>query len=103
MDLIQSYHDQGSQSSSSDDDTKLLRRNSDTPSTSYSNEFSVPMMVSNFQPLERVPIDRLMISTAEVKAQQPVNHKKKQKEEEALNFVRSWLYDIEKELHMCLG
>lgn len=101
MDLIKSYHDQESQSSSSGDETRYLQKNA-APSTSYSNEMVMPKMVSAFEPLERIPIDRLMIATAAIVAQKPSNKKQKQKQKQANSFAQ-WLPDIEKELRMCLG
>lgn len=99
MDLIQSYHDQESQSSSSGDETRYLQRNAATPSTSYSNEIAMPKMVSTFEPLERIPIDRLMIATAAIAAQKPSNQKQKQ----AASTFAQWLADIEKDVRSCLG
>lgn len=104
MDLIQSYHDQESQSSSSGDETKFLyTKNAATPSTSYSNEMETPKMVSTFEPLERIPIDRLMIATAAIAAQKPAKQKQKQKQKKAASTFAQWLADIEMELRMCLG
>ncbi|XP_055295910.1 uncharacterized protein LOC129565268 [Sitodiplosis mosellana] len=104
MDLIQSYHDQESQSSSSDDESRFLQKNATaTPSTSYSNEVAMPKMVSTFEPLERIPIDRLMIATAAIAAQKPTSQKQKQKQKQAALSFAHWLSDIEKDLRMCLG
>lgn len=101
MDLIQSYHDQESQSSSNSDDSNYLHRNAAIPSTSYNNETTMPKMVSTFEPLERIPIDRLMIATAAIAAQKPTN--RKHKPNQAASGFSHWLFDIEKELRMCLG
>ena len=105
MDLIQSYHDQESQSSSSSDDARLSRKKAAvaTPSTSYSNEMAMPKLVSPFEPLERIPIDRLMIATAAIAAQKPTNKKQKQKQKQAASSIAQWLSDTEKDVRMCLG
>lgn len=104
MDLIQSYHDQESQSSSSGDEARFLRKNAAvTPSTSYSNEMAMPKLVSPFEPLERIPIDRLMIATAAIAAQKPTNQKQKQKQKQAASSIAQWLSDAEKDVRMCLG
>lgn len=101
MDLIQSYHDQESQSSSSSDELRFLDKNA-APSTSYSNDIATPKMVSNYEPLERIPIDRLMIATAAIAtAQKPINLKQKQKQ--AGTSFAHWVPDFEKEVHSCLG
>lgn len=100
MDLIQSYHDQESQGSSSSDEARFLRKNAAaTPSTSYSSEVAMPKLVSNFEPLERIPIDRLMIATAAIAAQKPTNKKQKQ----VATSIAQWLSDTEKDVRMCLG
>lgn len=100
MDLIQSY-DHGSQDSSSDDETKFLQKIA-APSTSYSNDIAIPKTVSNFEPIERIPIDRLMLATAAIEnAQKPIHQKQRQKQ--AATSFALWLLDVEKELHSCLG
>lgn len=98
MDLIQAYHDQGSQSSSSGDDLSF-KRNA-TPSTSFGSEHVMPNKVSGFEPIERIPIDRLMIATAAIAAQKPQKQKQKQKHAAS---PAVWIADVEKELRMCLG
>lgn len=96
MDLIQSYHDQGSQSSSSEDDTRFLYENA-MPSTSYAKEIPMSKTINKFEPLERIPIDRLMIATAAIAAQKPPNHKQKH------TGFSIWITEIENELRTCLG
>lgn len=110
MDLIQSYDDQGSQGSSSSDETRFLRKSAvaaaaATPSTStsYSNEMAMPKMVSKFEPLERIPIDRLMIATAAIAAEKPTKQKQKQKQKQVATSIAQWLADTEKDVRMCLG
>lgn len=100
MDLIQSYHDQGSQSSSDEDETKYFDKNA-APSTSYSGESAPPKAVSSFEPLERIPMDRLMIATAAIAAKKPTNQKQKQKQ--TTNDYTIWLSDTDREIRMCLG
>lgn len=55
--------------------------------------------VSGFEPIERIPIDRLMIATAAIAAQKPIT----QKQKHAAKNPAAWLADIENELRMCLG
>lgn len=57
--------------------------------------------VSGFEPIERIPIDRLMIATAAIAAKKPPKRKKKQKQ--ATNTPAIWLAEVEDELRMCLG
>lgn len=102
MDLIQSYHDQGSQSSSSEDDTRFSQNNA-APSTSYCSESAPPKVVSSFEPLERIPMDRLMIATAAIAAQKPTNQKQKLKKKQTSNDYTVWLSETDNEIRMCLG
>lgn len=97
MDLIQSYVDQGSQSSSSGDERSFSKRNAGA-STSFSSDHTMPKKVSGFEPIERIPIDRLMIATAAITAQKPQNKKQKHAVSPAL-----WMADIQKEILMSLG
>lgn len=106
MDLIRGYNDQESQSSSTsdDNDTSFSYKNA-APSTSAScsNDNLLPNRVSNFEPLERIPLDRLMIATAAIAAQKPLKPKRRQKQKQAAFNVTSWLDDVEKELHAYIG
>lgn len=103
MDLIHSYDDQGSQSSSDAGDIKPLQINIDEPSTSYCSESAPPKMVSSFEPLERIPMDRLIIATQQIAAQKPSNQKKKLKQKQTSNDYNVWISETDKEIRMCLG
>lgn len=60
-------------------------------------------MVSSFEPLERIPMDRLMIATAAIAAQKPTNQKQKLKKKQTSNDYTVWLSETDNEIRMCLG
>lgn len=91
MDLIQSYHDQGSQSSSSSDERKSPEA---VPSTSFSTEHAKPKKVNECVAIARKSSNRIMTAT-----QKPPNQKQKNVN---INPV-VWIAEIEKEVHMMLG
>lgn len=89
------YNDQESQSSSSCDESNLTPKSVGETST----EKLTPNKISNFQPIERIPIDRLMIATASIAAQKSTNQKHKR----VSTGFSVWLSDIDNEIRMCLG
>lgn len=104
MDLIQSYHDE-SQSSSSDDEPSTSNYTAPRPpkpSTSFSHDTTVQSnKVSSFEPIERIPLDRLMIASAAIaSAKKPPKRKKVQ---QASFQPAVWVAEIGHELRECLG
>lgn len=101
MDLIRLYNDQESQSSSSCDDANVPHKaNPPTTVETVSGESSsAPSKVSSFQPLERIPIERLMIAAASIAANKTTN----QKEKKLGSGFSLWVSDVDKEIRMCLG
>lgn len=106
MDLIKSYHDQESHSSSSDDEPSTSNYTAPTspqPSTSYTTHDTTVQSnkVSSFEPIERIPLDRLMIaSQAIATAKKPL---KRKKVKQASFQPALWIADIGRELRDCLG
>lgn len=99
MDLIRLYRDQESQSSSSCDDTNIPQKSNVGSIETHTNDSSVPNKVSSFQPLERIPIERLMIAAKSIAATKPVN----QKEKKLGSGFSLWVSDVDKEIRTCLG
>lgn len=108
MDLIKSYHDQESHSSSSDDEptTSMIHTapTSPQPSTSYSTHDTTVQSnkVSSFEPIERIPLDRLMIASAAI-ASAAKKPSKRKKVKPASFQPAVWIGDIGRELRDCLG
>lgn len=107
MDLIKSYHDQESHSSSSDDEPSTSNYTAPTspqPSTSYSTHDTTVQSnkVSSFEPIERIPLDRLMIASAAI-ASAAKKPSKRKKVKQATFQPAVWIGDIGRELRDCLG
>lgn len=116
MDLIQSYHDE-SHSSSSDDEpstsnytvartftpqpsASYSRLDSPIASTTYSHDSTVQSnKVSSFEPVERIPVDRLMMSAASATKEMSKRRKAKKPSFQLVD----WIADIQNELHQCMG
>lgn len=105
MDLIKAYKDQ-SHSSSSDDEPSTSNYTAPTspqPSTSYSTHDTTVQSnkVSSFEPIERIPLDRLMMASAAIASAKKPSKRKKVKQATFQPAV--WIGDIGRELRDCLG
>lgn len=95
MDLIQDYDADSPESSSSSDANAIFRRTT----VSTPQEGTTPKKMSSFEPIERIPIDRLMVATAAIAAQKPT----KQRQKQTVQGPPPWIADIQNELRLCTG
>lgn len=99
MDLLNTYDNEDSESSSSSDDEPKIKTENPSPKTKFATEKPTTSRLCGFDPLGKVPLDRLMDAKAKLAAEKS----KKRREETLTPALKNLCSGIDKEIRMYLG
>lgn len=100
MDLFNTYDNEDSESSSNSDDEPKIKTENPSPKIKFATENPTTSSICcGFDPLGKVPMDRLMDATAKLAAEKL----KKRREETLTPALKNLCLGIDKEIRMYLG